>query len=94
MAAGAAALVKAAHPELSGQELREVLMGTVDVLPALKTANATSGRLNVARAVLAGRGPRLLSKLLPLSDGHVPGTSWTDLFPAGGGGGLHGGAAQ
>jgi outer membrane protein assembly factor BamB len=75
MVAGAAALVKAAHPDLSGQELREVLMGTVDVLPALKTANATSGRLNAARAVLAGRGPRLLTRFMPLSDGHVTGTS-------------------
>jgi subtilisin family serine protease len=48
---GVAALVLAAHPNMTVKELRERLLASVDRLPALEGRVATGGRLNAARAV-------------------------------------------
>jgi len=49
--AGEAALVLSAEPNLSVKELRERILDSVDKLPALQGKVATSGRINLARAV-------------------------------------------
>lgn len=49
--AGVAALVLAAEPKLSMEELRERLLKSVDKLPALSGKVSTGGRINAARAV-------------------------------------------
>ncbi len=48
---GVAALALAAHPELSVDQLRSLLMKSVDKLPRLHGEVATGGRINAARAV-------------------------------------------
>lgn len=48
---GVAALALAAHPELSVDQLRSLLMKSVDKLPALRGKVVTGGRINAARAV-------------------------------------------
>ena len=49
--AGAAALVWSAHPEWDYKKVKEALLKTVDVLPSLAGKVATSGRLNVLKAL-------------------------------------------
>lgn len=49
--AGAAALLCSAKPDISILELRRVLLGSVDPIPAAKGKIITGGRLNVARAL-------------------------------------------
>ncbi len=49
--AGAAALLKAAHPDWTGLELKEQLMKTVDPISNMKNKVLTGGRLNVGRAL-------------------------------------------
>ncbi|MDQ4122742.1 MAG: S8 family serine peptidase [Acidobacteriota bacterium] len=50
-AAGAAALLLAAHPNLSAASLKATLMNSVDVLPQWNGVVKTGGRLNIARAI-------------------------------------------
>jgi subtilisin family serine protease len=50
-AAGAAALLLAANPDLSVASLKATLMSTVDVLPQWNGLVKTGGRLNIARAI-------------------------------------------
>jgi subtilisin family serine protease len=49
--AGVAALVLSAHPELSVDQLRSLLLQSVDKLPGLRGKVSTAGRINAARAV-------------------------------------------
>ncbi len=49
--AGAAALLKAAHPEWKATEIKQRLLESVDVLPSLKGRVNSSGRLNVGKAL-------------------------------------------
>jgi subtilisin family serine protease len=49
--AGVAALVLSKDPKLTVDELRELLLQSVDRLPNLKGKTATEGRINAARAV-------------------------------------------
>lgn len=51
--AGVAALALAAHPDLTVDGLRSLLLNSVDKLPALQDKVATGGRLNAAKAVAA-----------------------------------------
>jgi hypothetical protein len=50
---GVAALALSRAPGLTVPELREVLLSSVDALPALQPVTVTGGRLNAARAVRA-----------------------------------------
>lgn len=50
-AAGAAALLFAANPNLSAASVKATLMNTVDVLPQWSGVVKTGGRLNIARAI-------------------------------------------
>jgi subtilisin family serine protease len=49
--AGAIALLKAACPQLTPNELRNTILLTVDPIPSLAGKTATGGRLNVADAI-------------------------------------------
>jgi subtilisin family serine protease len=49
--AGAAALVAAAHPNLSASSIKATLMNTVDVLPQWSGVVLSNGRINVAAAI-------------------------------------------
>ncbi len=49
--AGAAALLKAVHPNWTGAEIKAQLMRTVDPISSLKTKVKSGGRLNLARAL-------------------------------------------
>jgi thermitase len=49
--AGAAALLKAAHPTWTAKEIKARLMETVDPISGLKTRVMSGGRLNVGRAL-------------------------------------------
>ncbi len=49
--AGAISLLLSVAPNLSVADIRSAILNTVDVLPALKTRVATSGRLNILRAL-------------------------------------------
>ena len=51
MASGIAALVLSKRPDLSVEELRSVLLNSVDKLPSLNGKVATGGRINAAKAV-------------------------------------------
>ncbi|MFZ4766044.1 MAG: S8 family serine peptidase, partial [Roseimicrobium sp.] len=50
---GACALVKAFKPSLTHLEIRDVILGSVDVTPAMTGITVTGGRLNVHKALLA-----------------------------------------
>ncbi len=50
---GVAALALARAPRLTVRQLRDVLLSSVDALPALQPLTVTGGRLNAARAVQA-----------------------------------------
>ncbi len=49
--AGVAALALSAHPDLSVDQLRSLLLKSVDKLPGLRGKVSTAGRINAARAV-------------------------------------------
>ncbi|TDU81022.1 subtilase family protein [Prosthecobacter fusiformis] len=51
--AGACALLKAFRPSLTAQNIRDLILKTVDVIPALTGKTATGGRLNLHSALLA-----------------------------------------
>ena len=51
MVAGVAALVLSKNPSLSVDELRKLLLNSVDRLPVLKGKVVTGGRINAAKAV-------------------------------------------
>jgi subtilisin family serine protease len=51
--AGVAALALAAQPTLTVDQLRALLLKSVDKLPALQNKTATGGRINAAKAVAA-----------------------------------------
>jgi len=51
--AGACALLKSFKPGLTHAEIRELLLATVDVTPALTGKTVTGGRLNIFNALLA-----------------------------------------
>jgi serine protease len=57
LVAGAAALVLSKFPDLSVTELKSKILNNVDVLPSLKGKNATSGRLNLYKALTGPIGP-------------------------------------
>jgi len=48
---GIAALVLSKRPTLSVEELRSILLNSVDKLPSLSGKVATGGRINAAKAV-------------------------------------------
>jgi subtilisin family serine protease len=48
---GAAALLWSQHPELSYAEIRDALLLTVDIIPALQGRVVSNGRLNIGRAM-------------------------------------------
>ncbi len=50
--AAVAALTLSAHPNLSVDQLRSLLLGSVDKLPGLRGKVSTGGRINAARAVV------------------------------------------
>lgn len=50
---GAAALLKSAYPQLTGGDIKALLLSSVDPLPALVGKTLTGGRLNVAQALQA-----------------------------------------
>lgn len=50
---GIAALLLSKNPNLSPQEIREIIMKSVDVLPQLETKVASGGRVNAYKALLA-----------------------------------------
>jgi subtilisin family serine protease len=50
MVAGSAALLLSAHPELTVDQIKAVLFGSVDPIPGLKGKVMTGGRLNLGRA--------------------------------------------
>jgi thermitase len=52
---GVAALALSAHPNLSVDQLRSVLLESVDKLPGLRGKLSTGGRINAARAVENGK---------------------------------------
>ncbi|ADU73768.1 S8 family serine peptidase [Acetivibrio thermocellus] len=49
--AGAAALLLSSNPSLTTQQLKDLILSSVDFLPDLQGKVATSGRLNVAKAL-------------------------------------------
>lgn len=49
--AGAASLLWSKHPEWNYKKVKQVLLSTVDKLPALESKTATGGRLNVLKAL-------------------------------------------
>jgi len=49
--AGAAALLLSANPSLTTQQLKDIILSSVDVIPSLQGKVATGGRLNVAKAM-------------------------------------------
>lgn len=49
--AGAAALLKAAHPNMRAVDLKAVLLDSIDVVSSLSGKVSTGGRLNVAKAL-------------------------------------------
>jgi hypothetical protein len=51
MVAGAYAVVKAFNPQLSVAQVKNLLLSSVDVLPALQSVMVSGGRLNLARAI-------------------------------------------
>lgn len=57
--AGAAGLLLATDPSLSNDQLRELLLGTTDKIPALEGKTVTGGRLNIGSAIakLSGQEP-------------------------------------
>jgi subtilisin family serine protease len=58
--AGAAALLKAANPGLSFQQIKAMLLEQVDPHPTLAGKTVTGGRLNVAKAMVAATGPQVV----------------------------------
>jgi subtilisin family serine protease len=48
---GAAVLIRSNFPHLSAQDVKEILMSTVDPIPALEGLTVTGGRLNVEAAL-------------------------------------------
>lgn len=55
--AGAAALLKAANPELSFAQIKAMLLDQVDPKPSLHNKTVTGGRLNVANAMVPATQP-------------------------------------
>lgn len=51
--AGACAVLKAFKPELTGPEIRHLILKSVDVLPSLVNKTVTGGKLNLHNAILA-----------------------------------------
>lgn len=54
--AGTCALLKAFKPDLTHLEIREIILQTVDFVPALETTTITGGRLNAHEAMQAASG--------------------------------------
>ncbi|MEA2318753.1 MAG: thermitase, partial [Solirubrobacteraceae bacterium] len=81
--AGAAALVLAARPELDVAGLRDALLSSADLRPALAGRVVTGGRLNVARALAAATGaPVPQQQAAPTPAGPPPATSTPGASPA------------
>ena len=53
---GTCALLKAFKPDLTHLEIREIILQTVDFVPALETTTITGGRLNAHEAMQAASG--------------------------------------
>jgi subtilisin family serine protease len=69
---GAAALILSVEPWLSATELKAAILGNVDRLPTLAGKVATSGRLDIAKAL-----PALVGAVSPTSGGPAGGASVT-----------------
>jgi len=52
---GAAALIWAQRPKLKNHQVKQILMESVDQIPALKGKVAAGGRLNILRALRHNR---------------------------------------
>jgi hypothetical protein len=80
--AGAAALVLAARPELDVAGLRDALLSSTDLRPALAGRVVTGGRLNVARALAAATGaPMPQQQATPTPASPTPATSTPSASP-------------
>jgi subtilisin family serine protease len=80
--AGAAALVLAARPELDVAGLRDALLSSADLRPALAGRVVTGGRLNVARALAAATGaPVPQQQATPTPASPTPATSTPSASP-------------
>jgi len=55
--AGVAALVKAVNPSLTSEQIKNIILSTVDVKSSLSGKVASGGRLNAYKAVLASNPP-------------------------------------
>ncbi|MDX1250782.1 MAG: S8 family serine peptidase [Gammaproteobacteria bacterium] len=64
---GAAALVRSQFPALGAVEIKNLLMSSVDKVPALTGRTVTGGRLNVARAVSAATAITVTARGTPVS---------------------------
>lgn len=58
-ASGAAALIKAANPDLRGPQIRQAILATAKRVPSLQGKLSTGGRLDVAAAVNLALRPRI-----------------------------------
>jgi thermitase len=74
---GAAAYLLGADPSLSAVEIKQVLMASVDPIPALTNLTVTGGRLNLAKAREALRPPYLT--VTPSAGGTVVAGGTTNL---------------
>jgi len=75
LVAGAAALLLAANPNLTVDELKSALFGSVDQAAALRGKVVTNGRLNVARALeylTDGNPPAIVITALPAGSRSMP----------------------
>ncbi len=78
---GAAALIKSQHPDMTGAQIRERLLETVDRVAGLAGKVAAGGRLNVARAVGAPMPSRIVG---PPPRKPAPGKAADDRLDIGG----------
>ncbi|MDP0496135.1 MAG: S8 family serine peptidase [Verrucomicrobiota bacterium JB024] len=73
--AGAVALAFAAAPEADAQAVRDALLASVDLVPALSGSTATGGRLNVGRLLDALTGVEEVELVSPAGDVFLGDTS-------------------
>jgi subtilisin family serine protease len=64
--AGVAALLKSYRPELTAAQLKQAILGSVDVKPDLYGKVVSGGRLNAYRALQAAADPDKLAETYPL----------------------------
>lgn len=85
LVAGTCVLVKAAHPNLKGADIKSAILNSVDPLPGLKGRVKTGGRLNAARAIKIGTQPVIELSKTELRDAKLLGANGNNdgIFNAG-----------